>query len=186
MNEPQSQSPSRLPTQNGTATSGSGEHHSIPLLPVEIEIIDVFVRLAQELDIPRSVGQIYGLLFCSLQPMSFESITHRLQISSGSTSQGLRFLRNIGAARSTFHPGDRRDYWTAETGLRKLAAGILREKVEPHLQNAEDRIQTMRTLLSEAQPPQKQQTHLTHQIDRLEKWKHRGQKLLPLILRVVE
>jgi DNA-binding transcriptional regulator GbsR (MarR family) len=151
---------------------------------VEIEMIDVFVRLAQELDIPRSVGQIYGLLYCSINPLSFEDISRRLHISTGSTSQGLRFLRNIGAARSTFHPGDRRDYWSAETGLRKLAAGILREKVEPHLQNADDRLSSMRTLLEDA--PAHRKEHLRKQINRLDKWKRRGRRVLPLILRVVD
>jgi DNA-binding transcriptional regulator GbsR (MarR family) len=166
----------KTPVEDGVTESA--------LLPVEIEIIDVFVRVAEEMDIPRSVGQIYGLLFCNTHPMTFDVISRKLQISSGSTSQGLRFLRNIGAARSTFHPGERRDYWTAETGLRKLTAGILREKVEPHLHNAEDRLATMRDLLPDT--PTTQQNHLSKQIDRLEKWKHRSQKLLPLILRVLE
>jgi hypothetical protein len=47
--------------------------------------------------VPRSVGQIYGLLYSSREPLSFSDIVKRLGISKGSASQGLQLLRSLGA-----------------------------------------------------------------------------------------
>ena len=47
--------------------------------------------------VPKSVGQIYGLLFASPEPLSFSDIVERLDISKGSASQGLQLLRALGA-----------------------------------------------------------------------------------------
>ena len=47
--------------------------------------------------VPKSVGQIYGVLYASPSPLSFSDIVDRLEISKGSASQGLALLRSLGA-----------------------------------------------------------------------------------------
>jgi len=61
---------------------------SQPLAPVELEVIQIFVQIAQVLGLPKSVGEIYGLLFCAMEPLNFDEIMRRLTISKGSTGQG--------------------------------------------------------------------------------------------------
>ena len=51
----------------------------------------------QVFGVPKSVGQIYGLLYASPEPLSFSDIVERLEISKGSASQGLQLLRSLGA-----------------------------------------------------------------------------------------
>ena len=46
-------------------------------------MIDVFVRAASLIGLPRSIGEIYGLLFYA-QALSFDELVERLQISKGS------------------------------------------------------------------------------------------------------
>jgi hypothetical protein len=53
--------------------------------------------VVQIFGVPKSVGQIYGLLYASPEPLSFSDIVVRLGISKGSASQGLRLLRSLGA-----------------------------------------------------------------------------------------
>ena len=62
-------------------------------------MIDVFVRAAGLIGLPRSIGEIYGLLFCSPKALSFDELVERLQISKGSVSQGLKVLRQLGAVK---------------------------------------------------------------------------------------
>ena len=57
---------------------------------VELEIISIFVRLADLLNLPKTVGEIYGLLFISETPMCLDDLMNKLKISKGSTSQGLK------------------------------------------------------------------------------------------------
>ena len=75
---------------------------------LEIESIDFFVRLMSMLGMPRSVGEIYGLLYFSPVPLPMDQIVSRLGISLGSASQGLKTLRSLKAVRTNYVPGDRR------------------------------------------------------------------------------
>jgi hypothetical protein len=59
--------------------------------------VEFFADVVQVFGVPRSVGQIYGLLYASPQPLSFTAIAGKLDISRGSTSQGLQALRDLGA-----------------------------------------------------------------------------------------
>ena len=56
-----------------------------------------FSEAVQVFGVPKSVGQIYGLLYASPEPLSFSDIVERLDISKGSASQGLQLLRSLGA-----------------------------------------------------------------------------------------
>ncbi len=61
------------------------------------ECIELFAEVVYALGLPRSIGQIYGLLYASPAPLSFSDIVERLEISKGSASQGLQLLRSLGA-----------------------------------------------------------------------------------------
>ena len=63
----------------------------------ETECATFFSEVVQVFGVPKSVGQIYGLLFASPEPLSFSDIVERLDISKGSASQGLQLLRSLGA-----------------------------------------------------------------------------------------
>jgi len=116
---------------------------------LEIESIDFFVRLMGILGMPRSVGEIYGLLYFSEKPLSMDKISSRLEISIGSASQGLRTLKSLKAVRSTYVAGDRRDHYLAETEFRRLFSTFIKDEIMPHLDSATDRISRMENSLSD-------------------------------------
>src|ERR1041385_6256879 len=90
------------------------------LNPLETEIIDLFVQLSRLLGQPRSLAEIYGLLFISARPMAMDHLIERLRLSKGSASQGLKFLRNVGAVRMVYVAGDRRGAHEREGGMGHL------------------------------------------------------------------
>src|SRR5260370_26161865 len=110
------------------------------LNPLETEIIDFFFQLSGLLGQPRSLAEIYGLLFISARPLDMDDLIERLQLSKGSASQGLKFLRNIGAVRMIYVAGDRRVHYEAVAELRNLATRFLREQIVPHLDNSQPRL----------------------------------------------
>ena len=150
---------------------------------LEREIIEIFVRMADVLNLPRSVGEIYGLLFISSAPLCLDDCRIRLNISKGSTSQGLKILRSFGAIRTVYIPGDRKDYYLAETSLRKIASGFASEQIQPHVHNGKERIERVRELLDQRDSNDKE--HLQEKIDLLENWQKRAGKVLPLILKLI-
>ena len=76
---------------------------------LEIESIDFFVRMMSMLGMPRSVGEIYGLLYFSTTPLPMDQIVSRLGISLGSASQGLKTCAQ--SSRTKLCTLDRRDHY---------------------------------------------------------------------------
>lgn len=165
-----------------TVTSRPAIPSSIAQLsPIEAEAVDLFVGLAQVVGLPKSIGQIYGLLYISSVPLSLDDLVERLDISKGSASQGLKFLRSTGAVQVCDNHSARCDHYEAETGLRALASGFLKEQIEPHLESGEDRLARLKRLAATA--PAAERAHVVQRVKQLEAWHGRAAGLLPLLLR---
>jgi HTH-type transcriptional regulator, glycine betaine synthesis regulator len=67
------------------------------IVAFEEAVIEFFLDAAALLGVPNSVAAIYGICFASPEALSFSDIISRLNISSGSVSQGLRVLKEVGA-----------------------------------------------------------------------------------------
>jgi len=122
------------------------------LSPWEQALIDFFMQVAQFLGLPKSVGQIFGFLYASEQPLSLDDIAERLQISRGSASTGLNYLRRFDAVRTTFVLGDRREFYQVETDTARIAQGFLTDQVDPDIQSWGERLRFGREMLKLAGP----------------------------------
>ncbi len=154
------------------------------LSELEQEVIDIFVRTAGVLNLPRSVGELYGLLFISPEPLCINDCMKKLNISKGSTSQGLKILRSFGAVKTVYVPGDRRDYFEAESALRKIVTGFVNEQVRPHLENGKERMARLESLA--ATPDDDNQEFFSDRIEQLKKWQKRANALLPFALNFIK
>ena len=155
------------------------EPKTMPLGAVEIEIIEMFVSVVKLLGIPKSVAEIYGLLFVTAEPLALDEIVSRLQISKGSVSQGLKLLRSFGGVKSAYVAGDRRDHYTAETELKKLVIGFMRGEVQPRMDHGEAKLQHVRSLAETL--PAESKEFLTKRVGKLEQWHNKSRALLPLL-----
>jgi DNA-binding transcriptional regulator GbsR (MarR family) len=154
------------------------------LSELEKEVVDIFVRIAGVLSLPRSVGELYGVLFISPDPMCIDDLMSKLKISKGSTSQGLKILRSFGAVNPVYVAGDRRDFFTAEAELRRIVSGFVNEQIRPHLDNGKARMARMENLLAEQTPEQKD--FIAERIERLQNWQKRANALLPFALNFIK
>ena len=150
---------------------------------LETEIIDFFVQLSRLLGQPRSLAEIYGLLFISGRPLAMDDLIARLQLSKGSASQGLKFLRNMGAVRTIYVAGDRRVHYEAVAELRNLVSRFLRDQIMPHLDGGLDRIGQIADLAR--QLPAEERARVTRRIALLQSWGKKGRKFLPVIVRLL-
>jgi DNA-binding HxlR family transcriptional regulator len=73
------------------------EGRSAEVADFEEQVIGFFIEAADLIGAPKSVAAIYGVCFASPEPLSFSEISERLDISTGSISQGLRVLKEVGA-----------------------------------------------------------------------------------------
>lgn len=89
-----------------------------------LEFIEVAGRVCQIVGLPRSVGQVYGLLYLSPRPLALDDIAEQLSISKASVSTGTRQLAAWQAIRQVWVPGDRRDHFEAAGDLRELLRSV--------------------------------------------------------------
>lgn len=150
----------------------------------QVGMIDIFVRAANLIGLPRSIGEIYGLLYASAQPLNFDEIADGLGISRGSVSQGLRLLRQLGAVKTHYIPGSRKDHYVPELSIEKLVRGFINDQVTPHLESGTFRLEQIESLL-EAEADDARRQHALQRLHTLHSWHRRAMKLLPLALTVL-
>jgi len=103
-------------------------------------MVEASGTLFQLLGLPRSTGQIYGLLYMSARPLTLDDLVEMLSISKGSASMGSRHLAAWGAIRQVWVPGDRRDHFQAVGDLAQIVRASYQEFVKPKLDSSEKRL----------------------------------------------
>ena len=156
---------------------------TVPLNPVEVEVIHLFVQLTRVMGKPPSVAEIYGLLFVSPRPMSQDDFCDRLNLCKGSASQGLRYLLDLGAVRTVYVAGERRIHYEAVAELRNLVGRFMRQQV---LTNFEDSGTRLARIAAEAQKLSGDEgRQAVARAKMLLSWEKNIKKVLPLILAVL-
>ena len=161
------------------ATTAS-ETGIVPLNPLEVEIIQTFVQLSRALGQPRSVAEIYGLLFSSPRPLPQDAFTERLNLSKGSACQGLRYLLELGAVRTVCVAGERRMHYEAVAELRNLVSRFLRQQVLANFEDSGarlDRIAAAAKNLSEAEGE-----FALNRLKLLKSWSKNVRRIMPVLL----
>jgi len=164
------------------AHNRAGEKSESPRLSdLEVEAIELFINFLKLIGLPKSVGEIYGLMFVSPAPLAMDEIMTRLGISLGAASQGLRLLRSFGAVKVAYVPGDRRDHYVADLDLSNFATVFLKEELRPRMNRALERIKRMEELSADMTPQERKSAQV--KIERLRHWLEKGQKMIPWILK---
>ena len=119
----------------------------VTLSKTRLEFIETTGRLCQKVGLPRSVGQIYGLLYLSPQSLSLDDIAEQLSISKGSVSTGTRQLAGWQAIRQVWIPGDRRDYFEAVGDIRQLLESVYRNFLRQNMEKGSRRLEDLKKTL---------------------------------------
>jgi DNA-binding transcriptional regulator GbsR (MarR family) len=173
---------SRLTAYSVKSSKVSQDTASLP--GWETAVVDLFLNAAISVGLPKSVGQIYGLLFCRDEPLPMDDIMELLSVSKGSASQGLRSLRQLGAVKSQFLHGQRKEHFVAEIRLRKLVSGFLKEQAEPHLEKGKARLSHLQELVDATEDGNSAERGRIR-MNILAGWHRQVGKLLPLVKLIV-
>jgi len=144
------------------------------------ECIRFFGEAAQVFGISSSVGQIYGLLFASHEPLSYSDIFERLEISKGSASQGLKLLRSLGAVKvDSVGTGHRREYFIPELSLRRLLRGVLDGRISPLSRESLGALARLHELAGHAGA--EEQLFRMERVKQLEAWRRKLKMVVPVL-----
>ena len=74
------------------------------------------------------MGQMYGILYLSIEPLTADEIAEELTISKGNVSMTLKNLDRWGMIRKSRQKGDRKEYYEAEPNFVKIFVNIMSER----------------------------------------------------------
>lgn len=92
---------------------------------VNTNMLDGLGRLAAYFGFNKVMGQLYGALLLSLEPLSLDDLMSQLGISKASVSTNMRTLERMGIAREVWVKDDRRKYYQAETDFWRILTNVL-------------------------------------------------------------
>lgn len=147
---------------------------------IDDQLISFFQDGVKMLGMPKSVGEIFGVLYASPIPLTMFDIIDRINISKGSASQGLKMLRTLGAVREVEFGDDRKTYFEADVELKKIVGGFIREEIRPHLLSGKEKLQALNNELEHIDDPELRRFY-EERVERLGRWSKKANLVLPLL-----
>jgi len=141
-------------------------------------------ELAESMSFNKSIGQIYGLLYISPEPLSLEDIAKRLSMSKGNASINLRILESWGAVKPTSIHGSRRDYYEANHNIKEVVARRFKEGLLRRLDHAEEVLNRLMTEM-DARPKADQNPFMKQKVSDLQSLLSKGRKALSILPKIV-
>jgi HTH-type transcriptional regulator, glycine betaine synthesis regulator len=92
------------------------------------EVADAIGSLMEFWGFKRIMGRIWTLLYLRDEALSASELCEELAISTGAASMTLSELEHWGVVRRSRQPGDRREYFEAETDIWRMVSRVLRER----------------------------------------------------------
>ncbi|MFN8376734.1 MAG: helix-turn-helix domain-containing protein [Anaerolineae bacterium] len=94
---------------------------------VHESMLDGLGQLASYFGFSKVMGQLYGALLLSPQPLSLDALMEQLDISKASVSMNIRTLEHMGMVRQVWvrGKGGRRKYYEAETDFWQIISNVI-------------------------------------------------------------
>jgi DNA-binding transcriptional regulator GbsR (MarR family) len=90
------------------------------------------------------------VLFIAAEPLPAATIGERLQMSAGAVSMSLTELSRWGVVKRVWRPGERKDYYEAETDFWKMISKVFDERERLLAESVQDRLQRAAALLRQS------------------------------------
>jgi DNA-binding transcriptional regulator GbsR (MarR family) len=99
----------------------------------------------------KALGRIWTTLYLSSDALTANDLAEDLLMSAGAVSMTLAELKRWGVVRRALRPGERREFFEAETDLWKMISRVFRERERALASSVRDRLVQAADLLEEAE-----------------------------------
>ena len=100
----------------------------------------------------RNMGRLWGILYLENRPLSAAEIGERLSLSAGAVSMLINEMQEWGAIKKAWVPGERREYFEAETSIWKMVSRVFRERELQWIRTAGEAFEVARDDLATQAP----------------------------------
>ncbi len=97
------------------------------------KFIESIGKLCASFGLNKFVAQLYALLYLSEKPLSLDEIAEKLKVSKGNVSINIRELEKWGAVKNIWVKGSRKDYYEANTDVKKVVLNKVKSGMQRRL-----------------------------------------------------
>jgi DNA-binding transcriptional regulator GbsR (MarR family) len=98
------------------------------------QFINSWGAFGSQWGINRTMAQVHALLLISTKPLSQDDVMEELNISRGNANMNIRELIDWGIVDRVILSGERKEYYTAEKDIWKVAMQIMKERKKRELE----------------------------------------------------
>jgi len=125
----------------------------------EVLVTDAIGHLMEFWGFKRNMGRVWAMLYLCDAPLSSSDLQSRLQISSGAVSMTTAELIRWGVVRKVWEPGERKDFFEAESNLWKMVSHVLAERelrlIAQTIESLEEALDSLKERITESQGDEK-------------------------------
>jgi len=135
----------------------------------------------------RHMGRLWTVLYLSPEPMTTADLSETLQLSSSAVSLSLGELVRWGAVRKTWRPGERKDFYQAESSVWKLLRRVYERRELNLIREAIDAFGDAQQHLEEARgrldgADRRRVDYMRQRLSRLSALSKAGERLVRLLV----
>jgi len=153
-----------------------------PSSDTELQVADMVGRLMQFWGFKRPMGRLWTLLYLAPEPLTAGEIAQSLHMSAGAVSMTLNELAKWGAVKKTWRPGERRDFYEAETSVWKLVRRVIDDRELTLVREFSDALDAADTALGVAELPDAIKAFKKERVERLLELSKLGENLLSALV----
>lgn len=125
----------------------------------------------------KALGRVWAVLYLETVPLAAAEVAERLSMSSGAVSTTLTELQRWGVARRVWKPGERKEFFEAETDFWKMISKVVSERERFLAESVRARLDRAATAALEA-PRSPRKSHVVERVKRLSAFANVAQTVL--------
>jgi len=114
------------------------------------KFIDRIGQMSNTFGLNDFVAKLYALLYLSASPMSLDDMADALGVSKGNVSINIRILEKWGAARKVWIKGSRKDFYEANTDIKKVFLGKISAAIQKRISEISSIVEEFDGIISSA------------------------------------
>lgn len=113
----------------------------------ELLMADAVGEVIEHWGFRKALGRLWTVLYLAGDSLSALELAERLSMSSGAVSMALNELQEWGVVTRVWRPGERREFFSAETDLWKMICKVVSERERFWVRSVHERIQRATSIL---------------------------------------
>jgi DNA-binding transcriptional regulator GbsR (MarR family) len=137
-----------------------------PILDAELLSADAIGDVIEHWGFRKALGRVWTVLYLNTEPLAAVDVADRLSMSAGAVSTTLTELQRWGVVRRVWRPGERKEYFEAETDFWKMISKVVSERERFLARSVKERLDKATDLASDV-PRSPRSKHVIERLRRL-------------------